>query len=54
MVFILGLVGRFRIRMMKNEAKYIDKRVKLVTDMVAGIRTIKAYGWEEAYAEKVN
>ena len=27
--------------------------MKLLTDMVTGIETIKAYAWEEHYAKKV-
>ena len=28
--------------------------MKLVNDMVQGIRTIKCYGWEEHYLDKIN
>jgi hypothetical protein len=31
-----------------------DDRMKLVNDMVQGIRTIKCYGWEEHYVRKIN
>ena len=30
-----------------------DERIKLVNDMVVGIRTIKSYGWENKYIKKV-
>ena len=40
--------------MIAKESRFVDQRTKLVTDMVAGIRTIKAYAWEHAYAEKVD
>ena len=30
-----------------------DERIKLVNDMVTGVRTIKAYGWEKHYFDKV-
>ena len=30
-----------------------DQRVKLVSDMVGGIRTIKSYGWETHYQQKI-
>ena len=30
-----------------------DERMKLVNDMVTGIRTIKSYAWENHYSEKV-
>lgn len=30
-----------------------DRRIKLVSDMVNGIRTIKSYGWEDHYKKKI-
>ena len=51
---IMGVIARIRVKMVMKEAVYIDQRIKMVTDMIAGIRTIKAYAWEEAYAEKVD
>jgi hypothetical protein len=31
-----------------------DERLKLITEMVAGLRTIKCYGWEFHYLKKIN
>lgn len=31
-----------------------DDSMKLVNDMVTGIRTIKCYGWEQHYINKIN
>lgn len=31
-----------------------DTRVKLIADMITGIRTIKSYGWELRYEEMIN
>ena len=50
----MGVIARIRVKMAMKEAVFIDKRIRLVTDMISGIRTIKAYAWEEAYADKVN
>jgi hypothetical protein len=30
-----------------------DQRMKLVNDMVTGIRTIKSYAWENHYLQKI-
>ena len=30
-----------------------DERMKLINDMVTGIRTIKSYAWENHYLRKV-
>lgn len=37
----------------QQEAMRNDERMKLVNDMITGIRTIKAYAWETHYAQKV-
>ena len=39
--------------MRSKESGYNDERQKLVTDMIVGARTIKAYGWENHYMEKI-
>jgi hypothetical protein len=36
-----------------SQASKNDQRMKLVNDMVNGIRTIKSYGWETHYLEKI-
>ncbi len=36
-----------------REGKHNDKRVKLVTDMISGIRTVKCYAWERHYLQKI-
>lgn len=30
-----------------------DERLKLVSDMVVGVRTLKSYGWEQHYLKKI-
>ena len=40
----------FKIR----ESRANDSRMKLISDMVAGVRTIKAYAWELHYLKKIN
>ena len=34
-------------------AKCNDNRLKLINDMVTGIRTIKCYAWEDHYLKKI-
>jgi ABC-type multidrug transport system fused ATPase/permease subunit len=36
-----------------KEAIFNDERIKLITDIIVGIRTIKCYTWEDKYYEKV-
>ena len=37
-----------------SESKHNDERQKLVNDMVVGARTLKSYGWENHYIDKIN
>ena len=37
-----------------NEGFYSDKRLKVFSDIINGIRTIKAYGWETPFYNLVN
>jgi len=37
-----------------KESAMNDERLKIVNDMVVGCRTIKCYGWENHYLEKIN
>jgi ABC-type multidrug transport system fused ATPase/permease subunit len=36
-----------------QDARLSDQRMKLVNDLVAGIRTIKSYAWENHYLRKI-
>ena len=47
------LVGNKQKQVKFREANYNDERVKLVSDMINGIRTIKSYGWENHYLAKI-
>lgn len=36
-----------------HDSKITDNRLKLINDIVVGIRTIKCYGWENFYLDKI-
>ena len=48
------LTGKCITALRDKAAFYTDQRLKLLYDMVSGIRTIKAYGWELELEKKVN
>lgn len=57
-LWILMLIGQhfttlYQKTLKAQEGICNDERMKLVGDMVAGIRTIKTYGWEEHYLAKI-
>jgi len=41
------------LRIKMKEAVLNDTRIKLVNDLVTGIRTIKCYAWENHYIKKI-
>jgi hypothetical protein len=36
-----------------KESSFNDDRLKLINDIIVGIRTIKCYAWEHKYIQKV-
>lgn len=46
-------VARYQRTIKQAEAMRNDERMKLVNDMITGIRTIKSYAWENHYSRKV-
>lgn len=48
-VVIFGLLNYVR----RKKTVVTDQRVKLLNELLNGIRVVKFYAWEEAFAEKV-
>ena len=44
------ITSRLQKKLKQAEAMRNDERMKLINDMVTGIRTIKAYAWENHYS----
>ena len=53
MLLIQILNGRCAKALKMKDSANNDERLKLVNDMVVGIRTIKSYGWENHYLSKI-
>jgi ABC-type bacteriocin/lantibiotic exporter with double-glycine peptidase domain len=49
----MGISGKYMRDFKIVESELNDTRVKLVSDMVTGIRTIKTHGWEKNYFRKI-
>ena len=45
-IFSQFFAGKCITALRDKAALYTDRRLKLLYDVVSGIRTIKAYGWE--------
>lgn len=57
-IWILVLVAQFSINLINNKIKakemvLSDQRMKMINDLVTGIRTIKSYAWENHYLNKI-
>ena len=57
-IWILTIVSqlwanRLSIRFKNKDAMLSDQRMKLINDLVTGIRTIKCYAWENHYFRKI-
>ncbi|NXE22880.1 MRP1 protein, partial [Ardeotis kori] len=50
---INALVAAKVKRLKKSQMKYSDQRVKLLSEMLHGIKILKLYAWEPAYQRKV-
>ena len=46
--------GTFPRKYRRVEGMQNDERMKHVVDLVTGVRTIKAYGWEDHYVRKIS
>ena len=53
MVLIQFGVGRLAKAIKMRDSALNDERLKLVNDMVVGVRYIKSYGWENHYLQKI-
>ena len=53
MVFIQVMSSKLAKRVKMRDSALNDERLKLVNDMVVGVRTLKSYGWEKHYLSKI-
>ncbi|XP_065096312.1 multidrug resistance-associated protein 1 [Paramisgurnus dabryanus] len=48
-----GFIARKRSKLQEIQMKYIDGRVKLMNEILNGIKILKFYAWEKAFLEQV-
>ena len=53
MVAVQITAGRLSKAIKMRDSGFNDERLKLVNDMVVGVRTLKSYGWENHYLSKI-
>ena len=53
MIVLQNISGRIAKRVKAQDSGLADQRLGLVNDMVVGVRTLKSYGWENHYLDKI-
>ncbi|KAF8933345.1 Multidrug resistance-associated protein 1 [Dissophora ornata] len=51
---IQGVVARVLNKAKDNKLEAMDGRVRLLTDILSGIRAVKLYSWERSFQDKLN
>lgn len=47
------LIARYQKRMQRKLMKAKDARTRIMNEVLSNIKSIKLYGWEKAFAQKV-
>ncbi|XP_030646268.1 multidrug resistance-associated protein 1-like [Chanos chanos] len=48
-----GFIAKMRSKLQEVQMKYMDGRIKLMNEILSGIKILKFYAWEKAFKERV-
>ncbi|XP_053473518.1 multidrug resistance-associated protein 1-like [Ictalurus furcatus] len=48
-----GLIAKMRSKLQEVQMKHMDGRIKLMNEILSGIKILKFYAWEKAFEERV-
>ncbi|XP_031432945.1 multidrug resistance-associated protein 1-like [Clupea harengus] len=48
-----GFIAKMRSKLQEVQMKYMDSRIKLMNEILSGIKILKFYAWEKAFLERV-
>ncbi|XP_048102186.1 multidrug resistance-associated protein 1-like [Alosa alosa] len=48
-----GFIAKMRSKLQEVQMKYMDGRIKLMNEILGGIKILKFYAWEKAFLERV-
>ncbi|KAG7334686.1 hypothetical protein KOW79_001282 [Hemibagrus wyckioides] len=48
-----GLIAKMRSKLQEFQMKHMDGRIKLMNEILSGIKILKFYAWEKAFEERV-
>ena len=50
---IIIFLGKFNTSLRIKQAKFSDSRMKMITNLIEGIRIVKLYGWEKPFVKLI-
>ncbi|XP_040914476.1 multidrug resistance-associated protein 1-like [Toxotes jaculatrix] len=48
-----GLIAKIRSKLQEVQMKFMDARIKLMNEILSGVKILKFYAWEEAFVRQV-
>ncbi|KAG0344609.1 hypothetical protein BG004_004331 [Podila humilis] len=54
MMPIQGFVAKFFTKNKAEKLEAMDQRIRLMNEVLSGIKIVKLYGWEESFRERIN
>lgn len=54
MIPLNALIARYQRKLQKTQMKYKDERSRLISEILNNIKSLKLYGWEVPYLDKLN
>lgn len=54
MIPLNALIARYQKKLQKTQMKFKDERSRLISEILNNIKSLKLYGWEHPYLQKLN
>ena len=48
---LIALISRATVKFRKETVKFSDSRMKMISNLIEGIKVVKLYGWEKPMLE---
>uniref|UniRef100_UPI0037E8C348 multidrug resistance-associated protein 1-like n=1 Tax=Semicossyphus pulcher TaxID=241346 RepID=UPI0037E8C348 len=49
-----GFIAKIRSKLQEVQMKFMDSRIKLMNEILSGVKILKFYAWEEAFLQRVS